>query len=522
MTLSFPNTAESMVKRSDRQSSVEFNTIFRWINIVLFCSTILFYYFNPFPGLVNDLTLVLYFFLFLQTHFFLIHEKGSRNAFLLLMCFTMVVFTFPRILTLNWFDESDPFRTLNRMRPTTVDDINYSMFFMLISNFFIFLGLIVVKKILNRNNKPSPIPTWKLKKVFYFFVVSFFLLCLSLVTNSGIFGDSNRLLTVVSFFFDAGRILPFALIYIFLASQNDGGGKRSGKDKRYILYIKILLVTWVITNYIFGNRSGIINMVQNLFIVSIIVGRFTISKKVFSVVIILLLVSIPLFFIGTISRKVRMDKDANFSLVQNIDIIITAAPAFFESGDLVLMLTPAFERASFLDYTVDLIKNADKYRQVVNVEQYFKSTVDALTPGFDVFNTPKSANALVGIYSAGGSSQRTVLPGEYQSDQFNVYGELYVAFGGWASLPVFFIFTALFYKAYVLFIKEQTARNVIWRFFVISQFYNWLRSFGTDWLIVYTIYEFLAYYMFTYLFEHRFISGVKSLVPTPKKNKYAV
>lgn len=518
MIPSLSNNSESILKKYTRESNVDFNSILKWINFTLFCYTILFYYFNPFPVLVNGLTLFLYFLLFLQTHFFLLHEKASRNPFLLLLVFTMVIFTFPRVLTLNWFDLSDSFRTLNRIRPTKVSDINYSLLFMLIANFFIFLGFIVVKKEISRNCQSFSIPSWKIKKVFQFFLASFFLLCLSLISNAGIFGDSNRLLTVISFFFDAGRILPFALIYVFLVIQNDTGENKIRKDKLYVLFIKTLLVIWVATNYIFGNRSGIINTIQNLFIVSIIVGRFTISKKILSVVIILLLISIPLFFIGTISRQVRMDKDANFSLVKNLDIITTAAPTFFESGDFILMLTPAFERASFLDYTVDLIKNADAYGKVVNVEQYFKSTVDALTPGFDVFNTPKSANALVGIYSAGGSSQRTVLPGEYQSDQFNVYGELYVAYGGWASLPMFFLFTALFYKVYVSFTKQETARNVIWRFFIISQFYNWLRSFGTDWLIVYIIYEFIAYYMYIYLFEHKFILDFKSLIPTSKKN----
>jgi hypothetical protein len=132
------------------------------------------------------------------------------------------------------------------------------------------------------------------------------------------------------------------------------------------------------------------------------------------------------------------------------------------------------------------------------------SIIDGLTPGFDVFNVPKSSNSLIGIYGNSGLLKRNDTFYDYQSDQFNVYGEFYVAFYKWFSLIPLFIFSFIFSFFYYK-LSNNESISLIWKCFILFQFFNWLRSFGTDWLFIYLIIEYLSYKIFIILFEKKIV-----------------
>ena len=117
---------------------ITYNSLLKIINIALYILTIFFYTFNEMTILVNNYTLIIYSLLFLQIQLFLNHEKKYNNPFIVLLSFILIVYTYPRVLTFYWYNDNLPNLTLNRIIPTTVFDVNYSLFFIFIS---LFIGL---------------------------------------------------------------------------------------------------------------------------------------------------------------------------------------------------------------------------------------------------------------------------------------------------------------------------------------------------------------------------------------------
>ena len=86
---------------------------------------------------VNFGTVLLGTVLSLQINLFLIFEKKIRDPFVLLLCLQMVLYFLFRILTLYVYSFSVVFLRY----PFSVEDVNYSLFFIIIANFVFYLGL---------------------------------------------------------------------------------------------------------------------------------------------------------------------------------------------------------------------------------------------------------------------------------------------------------------------------------------------------------------------------------------------
>ncbi len=480
---------------------ITYNSLLKIINITLYIVTILFYTINEMTNLVNSYTLIIYSLLFLQIQLFLNHEKKYNNPFIILLAFILIVYTFPRVLTFYWYNDNLPNLTLNRIIPTTVFDVNYSLFFIFISNFFIYFGFIYGKIQANKavENKSSfYLNNSTIKNVRNIFTL-FLILQLFLYTITSFF-KSNQFISLILFFSDTSRVLPFFIFYIlYLIKYQD-----IKKNKLILLQFVFLLLSWIIFNYISGNRSGFINILQTVGIISMVVGFNSIKKMHLLIILSIGLLSIPLYIVGTLSRNLKLSDTRDIGIVQVYTLVSEKLPELLKDNDNITIINPIINRASYLDYTIDLIKNSDKYHSVVNIKYYSMSIIDGLTPGFDVFNVPKSSNSLIGIYGNSGVLKRNDTFYDYQSDQFNVYGEFYVAFYKWFSLIPLFIFSFIFSFFYYKLNKNDSI-SLIWKFFILLQFFNWLRSFGTDWLFIYLIIEYLSYKLFITLFEKKIV-----------------
>jgi hypothetical protein len=480
---------------------ITYNSLLKIINIALYIVTIFFYTFNEMTILVNNYTLIIYSLLFLQIQLFLNHEKKYNNPFIILLSFILIVYTYPRVLTFYWYNDNLPNLTLNRIIPTTVFDVNYSLFFIFISNFFIYFGLIYGKIQANKavpNKSYFYLNNSTIKKVRNIFTL-FLILQLFLYTITSFF-KSNQFISLILFFTDTTRILPFFIFYILcLIKYQD-----IKKNKLIFLQFVFLLLSWIFFNYISGNRSGFINILQTVGIISIVVGFNSIKKMYILIILSIGLLSIPLYIVGTLSRDLKLSDTRNIGIAQVYTLVSEQLPELLKDNDNITIINPIINRASYLDYSIDLIKNSDKYHSVVNVQYYLMSIIDGLTPGFDVFNVPKSSNSLIGIYGNSGLLKRNDTFYDYQSDQFNVYGEFYVAFYKWFSLIPLFIFSFIFSFFYYK-LSNNESISLIWKCFILFQFFNWLRSFGTDWLFIYLIIEYLSYKIFIILFEKKIV-----------------
>jgi hypothetical protein len=269
-------------------------------------------------------------------------------------------------------------------------------------------------------------------------------------------------------------------------------------------WIALLIIFFILIGFISGSRSSSLTIIQIVFFTFLALGLNKISKKVLFGTALIVALSVPLFLVATYSRAIKSAQGANISLPIQKDKLFQSVSVAYQEQDLIHQLVPVFDRTAFLDFSVDLMKNSEEYGKVVNVWHYFKSTVDAVTPDFDVFDCPKSANALAYIYKRIPDQMKR--QGDfYQSDQFNVYGEYYVAFGGWLSMPLFFL-AALGFKAVYLRINVKSfLATYIWKYFVIMLFFNWVISFGTDWQIIYSLYQFVVFYLLLAIIDKTWI-----------------
>jgi hypothetical protein len=227
-------------------------------------------------------------------------------------------------------------------------------------------------------------------------------------------------------------------------------------------------------------------VIQLMLFASLACGVYRVKKKILALAAVLVVLSIVLFTAATFMRAINSDQI-------KIDYAKTLAEGYkytreinFDAENSIKLLVPVFDRVGYLDFTVDMIKNADEYRSVINIPSGLASTVDGITPGFDLFNAPKLANALSGVY--GYDSARFLRNHDrgYQSDQFNVYGEYYVLFQGWIALPIIGLVAFLFKRVYLNLPSRTFFEQKVWQTFVLATYATWLCSFGFDWIIIYT------------------------------------
>jgi hypothetical protein len=213
------------------------------------------------------------------------------------------------------------------------------------------------------------------------------------------------------------------------------------------------------------------------------------------------LVLIASFTISTYNRTAREGGGISLDVGRAVGSAAEASSDLTAGPGLDLLLPPIFSRAGFFDYSAEIIAHRAEYASVFNMWSYAKSIVDnVLTPGFDVYDQPKAANALVFIYLDSGSPAKSRVEESYQSDQFGIYGEFYALFG-YASLPLLFFVAYLLKRIYVRVRSANPFVFVMKRIVVLTIFVKTLDSFGFDWTIVETLPLVASIFMYAFVFS---------------------
>jgi hypothetical protein len=246
--------------------------------------------------------------------------------------------------------------------------------------------------------------------------------------------ESSRIGLVVNALSSPYNILILTFLLIFILQEKSLRINSVNNYFKYILWIATLI--YLLQMLYSGSRSIFLSIILFSFFSILSLGIFKIKKIYLFLFAILVFLSFILFPFATHLRSL---KNAGYDY-RLIDQLNTFADNLITDGTSsidIISLVPAFDRIAHLDFSVDLIKNADEYRSVVNFSAGFKSIIDGLTPGFDIFDAPKMANALQSVYRNNPTALSRINEGAYQSDQFGIYGEMYVLFYGWPSLPFF-------------------------------------------------------------------------------------
>lgn len=497
------------IDNNDTRGSVDINTVFSYLNALVFIFSLIFYTLNDFPTLINELTLIIYFFLFLQVSFFLKYEKRHRNPFILILVFFLVLFYFTRIVTIYWHDIASYSGVLLRLKAPNINDLNIALAFIFAANLMIFFGLYKFKikkqEWLNSKSKVEDV-----NREFKVLMIFSFLLIVGFAGFPLMEGGSVA--SILGQLFSPSNVLLIVFVVLFISDMPRWQVLFAYRTF-LITLIVISVALYVGLQALHGSRSGMFVALQMMLFSTLACEKYKINKKAIVLCLVLITFSVFAFTASTYLRAINYG-------VKQIDYGLTLQEGYsyienanFNSENISNAYIPVFDRIAFLDFTVDMIKNSEEYRPVINIPSGIMSIVDGMTPGFDIFNAPKLTNALSSVYYGDPERLKRINDEGYQSDQFNVYGEYYVIFYGWLSLPFFTIMGFIFQKIYSQLRCKSRFRQKIWRAYILSIFTTWLLSFGFDWLVIYSVMGFISLWILLYLLDLKIVSFRLSYKP---------
>lgn len=401
------------------------------------------------------------------------HQCKYNNPFIIILSVVTTIFYCTRVITLLY----DPWSLVLMRYPFQPSDLNNTIFYILLANISIFLGLNFGKNVIPiKNIEDIKYSTYKFTK--FTLIIMLFSICIFL--NYYLKFNAGEFLNSISSYFTGIIFSPYMILLLIIIYYILNERLLSNFNK-FIIYL--LFFIFLFSLMLYGSRSGLLTIFTIYFISTIAInGTLKVSKTAF-----LLAIAIsPLFYYSFIIATELRELEYNQNTVINFERLLYAISQTLTQKETheQSSLTLIFDRVGYLTYAADIISNHEIYSQFINFNYYLKSIIDnCFTPGFDIFDTPKAANSLRYLYLNLPDPTIQDVIDTYTSDMFTVYGEYYNLFGGYFSLiPLFFI--SYFFKFMYLHINSNNLyKFYLYRAFLLLIFYNWLTSFGFDWMI---------------------------------------
>ena len=459
---------------SQRNKSLyDLNSIFVLINLAIFlCGACIYMLFGG-NKYIDGLTMLLLLSLCMQNILLLTYEKRNRDPFIVLLVIINSFFYTGRVLTLLY----DPWSVPLDAGSYSPADINHAIIFILLSNSAICAGLCMARgKINDRRENDDEYPGAPCNVII---ILSFTLIAVFFVAY--IENIIGRLAGYIgTFVFNVFVILLCSLIYLILNYRRI--------TKPALLFIVTLLVVFVILSTLSGSRAGLF-VVAYLTVIGLLSVRsgVILSRRFILMVIALSFCSVVLFTLGTYIRGVvNLERGP----ISSKELSIFKESSIFEFLALRVatpfeLYRPIFDRIGFLDYATVVIRNHEKYSNIINFTYYGKSIIDnVLTPGFTVFDTPRVSHAMSYIARDEPVPSLEDILSAYQSDMPTLYGDYYVLFHGYGALAVLFVFSYLFKTIYLSIRTDDTFYFYLYHGLILYVFYLWINSFGIDWFLL--------------------------------------
>ena len=123
-------------------TTFEFKNLLKIANGIIFILLIFVYDFSHNHPYINEISIFLACALVFQTHVVLSIKRNSTDPFVILLLYYVTVYYSFRIVTLTYFGHSDVFIRF----PYNPSDTNYTLLFIIFSNFFMIFGFGISKK----------------------------------------------------------------------------------------------------------------------------------------------------------------------------------------------------------------------------------------------------------------------------------------------------------------------------------------------------------------------------------------
>lgn len=419
---------------------------------------------------VNKNTLILGIFLCLQTAIGLEIEKKRPNPMVIILAFIMIFFYELRLITLVLYSNSSVFAA----DEAPIAAINSILLIIILSNFLLYSSFFLFSK-----GQKALIFEYHSNTVNTPLLVGLFITSICLGNLK--IGDSFFLFDIISFIFNnfltPHTILLVYAVIIFTAKRVQH------RLSYFCLYSCVFLLFIVqILSYSRGAILGYFELFFCLFLVINVDRKLKIVSvgKFFAFIALIGYLSILIFQINTFSRENTDQYDNSFD--QKITNFVRTSQTLeldFSDG-----LNRVFTRIGYLDFSAELIHRQDDVGPLFSGANYFKSITDNLmSPGFDVYDFPFISNALKyyrsDIYDFSRIKEKK---STYHTDQFGIYGELYLLFGYWSILVsgvVGMLLTKLYFRRCNFFLESVVLSRTI----LLLVFSLLINSFGLDYVL---------------------------------------
>jgi hypothetical protein len=484
-----------------KSNTIGINGVLQILNIIIAClliSGLFIDNLNNHPY-VNSLTLILGLLLCLQTHIALKLEKKNSDPFILIMVYLLILFYELRIFTLVHFPVQDVFLRFTYKPANT----NFALFYILLSNIFLYLGFCSAKI-----NNFSEISTGIFRVIKPRLGVMAF--CFSIYFGNFVINKlPDGIMLIVQFiyynFLTPNKILLILAAYVI-----------TFRHKLPSYYIKIIIVGGVVLlvlQTLSFSRSGLLTLFDNTLIVILaLIPNVRIKRKFvvkgFFFLPLFITSAFAFYAISTVSRQMKGDLGSTFS--EKLHLAKQSGEMLENDSRIDFYVGQALSRAAYFDYSSEIIANSDKYASIFSFQTYFKSIVDnILSPGFNVFDQPFLSNSLKYIHgNLGEISSKKEIESTYHTDQFGIYGEMYATFG-FVSLIILYYVAFLFKKLFIYKGRLSPVEKALKNIGLITIFYQYMNSFGLDWLLQNTLMMFVIFYLFSKFFLIQFSHSKK-------------
>jgi len=476
-----------MTSAKTSKTLYDLNSLLSVANVLICGIIICLYYIKDDNGIVNIFTLLLGCLFAIENIGMLSYEKRRRNPFILILVLVVTVFYMARIATILYVPTSASLFGNNFI--TSAKDLNYALIFILLSNASMFLGFYIGRKN-NASLKKMTCEDDHVPKINNALII--INLCVLVQFFNLINPETFGRLTgyVQTIFFNQQIIFLFA--FTLLAYHYNKISLRI----RTLFIVMFLAIVLLIT--LSGSRSGVLTVSMLLLMGILAVNqRIMISKKIILICLIIIPISMIFFVTATVKRGLGI-KDT--ITVKHLYMINE------HKYRLKYHLALIYYRLGFIDYSTELIANRQKFARIINGQYYVKSIIDnVLTPGFDVFGTPRASHALSYVIRGESIPDKDQVALNYQADQMGIYGEYYVLFYGYPALAAFFLLACIFQGVFNAIETRNILLSCMYRAVLLNLFYIYINSFGTDWFALNIVITVIT----TFLFGRYFVSNRK-------------
>ncbi len=277
----------------------------------------------------------------------------------------------------------------------------------------------------------------------------------------GIVSDIPQVALNLGHFIIISRVCEPTILTLILITFIIASGRFISKGYKYWA-ITLIIIYSAYLCYMGSKQSIVLVLLQIIIARLVCYGPIVINIRDLITTIILFPLILGNFLAGSIMRLYQRGVIEGGGVIDSFRIM---------GNSFINMFYSVSSRMGYFDYYVESSLNSH-YLPYISFKYYFKSIVDKLTPGFDVFNVPFASRMFQ--YARTGVMNETMV-----SDQVTLFGEASVIFSFFS--PVMFFIMIMFFN---FLIKKRPSNNFFMNIFylaiVFRIYFGWINGFGFD------------------------------------------